>query len=1057
MNLRLILVCVLACSSFSFGQLRQGHELFRNDFLSRRTLDASDPKIGRPLNISSVPDTLRVLAILVDFQTDQDNLTSGDGKFQLQTNVTGAIDPPPHDSTYFVYKFRFIENYYRKVSNEKLIVKGDVVGRLVTVSGDMSSYTPRNHNNTTRGLANLAIEAWRKVDSLVTIPFLQYHAFVIFHAGVGHDIDVVGFLGYDPTPNDLPSLYMNLQSFRDALQLPAFPGIQTQSGFTITNTAILPETETRVFVNSGFSDTLKLGVNGLNVATIGSHLGLPDLFDTKTGRPGIGQFGLMDGASIFAYSGLFPPEPSAWEKAYLGWLSPLKIDSTTLNLTLPAVSLISVGDDKVFKIPISSAEYFLVENRSRDPLKNGQRLTIYEKGIIRTQTFARDTTKFSYDDVRAISGSVIDVEDFDWALIGTNDGSGDFDGGGILIWHIDEDVIQAGIASNTVNADPNKKGVDLEEADGSQDIGYVYEFLEPGAATSSGSPLDCWYEGNVSSTYTNVFDSKTFPNSNSNSGAKTLITLKGFSKRDSLMTFDVEIGGETAKPLAGFPKQVQGELNSVAYPVDLDNDGKVEILVSYHQKDQNGIPSGKGALLAWKQNGSAYFAPQDSSGIAAEIDTAVVKSMAFVKHPQSGVVYAAAAAADGLYLWKSADQNSDFRFDRMYKKNFSAETVMFVDTLVVASSFGGGLVTFDLSGNQTATYPSNTVYDLARVGCTDVVAAGVGDTLLLWNSRSGQVVGKNNLSRNASFISTGTVLDNGQTQIVVLSNERIFLFSETGTKIMESGEFTRFLPNSDSFSSGPSLADIDLDGKKEILFVSHFGILLALNTNGYLVDGFPINPQGLPFEQRFGPSVGDVNGDGVVDYLYCDESGRTLNIVDGSSKKKIRLQMGDGMLMPTLFPVANAAGYTLGTAIAGNGGKLIALDFETTYDDSKTPWPMLRFDASQSSSTKISTPNARPISDLLLPRDRVYNWPNPVYGKVTQIRYYTSENADISVKIFDLVGAKVAELSGKSVAGVDNELSWDVSDIQSGIYIARVEAAGPSHADVAFIKIAVVK
>lgn len=36
--------------------------------------------------------------------------------------------------------------------------------------------------------------------------------------------------------------------------------------------------------------------------------------------------------------------------------------------------------------------------------------------------------------------------------------------GGVLIYHIDEDVIDAHYYTNTVNADENKKGVDIEEA-----------------------------------------------------------------------------------------------------------------------------------------------------------------------------------------------------------------------------------------------------------------------------------------------------------------------------------------------------------------------------------------------------------------------------------------------------------------------------------------------------------------------------------------------------------------------------------------------------------------
>ena len=103
------------------------------------------------------------------------------------------------------------------------------------------------------------------------------------------------------------------------------------------------------------------------------------------------------------------------------------------------------------------------------------------------------------------------------------------------------------------------------------------------------------------------------------------------------------------------------------------------------------------------------------------------------------------------------------------------------------------------------------------------------------------------------------------------------------------------------------------------------------------------------------------------------------------------------------------------------------------------------------------SPSVKPKSAAFFPKSQAYNWPNPVYGSTTQIRYYASEDADISIKIFDLAGMKVAELNGKASAGVDTELTWNVSGIQSGIYLARVEAIGISRSDAAIIKIAVVK
>ncbi len=78
------------------------------------------------------------------------------------------------------------------------------------------------------------------------------------------------------------------------------------------------------------------------------------------------------------------------------------------------------------------------------------------------------------------------------------------------------------------------------------------------------------------------------------------------------------------------------------------------------------------------------------------------------------------------------------------------------------------------------------------------------------------------------------------------------------------------------------------------------------------------------------------------------------------------------------------------------------------------------------------------------PTTRAYNYPNPVYDGETFIRYYVSEDSKINIKIFDLAGDYVAELNDDAQGGMDNETLWNVADIQSGVYLARIEATSNS-------------
>jgi hypothetical protein len=68
-----------------------------------------------------------------------------------------------------------------------------------------------------------------------------------------------------------------------------------------------------------------------------------------------------------------------------------------------------------------------------------------------------------------------------------------------------------------------------------------------------------------------------------------------------------------------------------------------------------------------------------------------------------------------------------------------------------------------------------------------------------------------------------------------------------------------------------------------------------------------------------------------------------------------------------------------------------------------------------------------------------------------------SGDAEVKISIYDSAGDLVKELSGPGLAQADNEVVWNLNGIQSGIYLARVEAKGAGETSVAIIKIAVVK
>jgi hypothetical protein len=975
--------------------------------------------------------TIRLLAIMVEFQKDNDGQTTGDGTFQL-TGSQEQIDPPPHDSTYFRNKIRFVENYFHKVSNGFLTITGFVVPQKIVLPKQMADYSPPTTGTDNSKLAELAVDSWHIADSLsLGIDFSKYDVFVIFHAGVGRDIDLVSSLGINPAPYDIPSLYLDATAF--AAILGSSSGIPVH-GANITNTIILPETESRDI--SG--ELNQLSINGLFVASVGSSLCLPDLFNTSNGRSGIGQFGLMDGAGIFAFSGLFPPEPSAWEKIFLGWVVPKSIQSSGETVSLPAVGLASVTQNIIYKIPITQSEYFLLENRNRDPEGNGQTLTIVKNGADTSQYFRTDDTAgFIYYNVKKINGSVVDVENFDWAVIGDmTDGTGRYDGGGILIWHIDENIIQAGLKSNTVNADIDHRGVELMEADGSKDIGQDYGSMDAGYGFENGSPLDCWFFGNpgtiykdIGTLYKNIFDKNSFPNSNSHSGAASLITIKNFSARSPNMTATVEIDNSVLKR---YPALSRAFIHAAAYPTSTKN---------HHLY----LPLND-SIFAFQSDGKSLT--NDTSGLFSGKRS----SFGVAVHEQPGSEIVASVQDSVLSIFRLTSPNGQGTYDspasitKTISSRFTTSPCFF-DTTIVVGTKSGMIYRFDSYGNTISTNSSATdsVSSLAVLPLSSTTGEFVysaGNKIFNETVSADLPVTTNSWMLAAAFSPKGNYVvaaERNGNRIVSFDqslSHKLFEVSVPGFALQEL-----------------AMADIDGDGEKDVIVQSATQISV-LSRAGVVLDGFPIQVRGTN-EFTGTPLIVDFDGDGQLEIITFTNDGEMwVYNRNGKLLSGFPIQVTTpGKSFPTVYRDSSNLG---GVVVLSENGSLDAFLTSTIFTDKSLVWWQHLGDERHSNAEWTQTAS-HPLSFEFLPKSRVYNWPNPVYGHSTQIRYYTSEDANITITILDLSGVKITELKGRGAAGVDSEISWDVSKIQSGVYLARIEAQGATQNDVKIIKIAVVK
>jgi len=165
-----------------------------------------------------------------------------------------------------------------------------------------------------------------------------------------------------------------------------------------------------------YSNQTELSTNAVFAHELGHQLGLPDLYDVDGSSKGLGPFSLMaEGTNNYVYKKR-PGEVIA----YMDPWSLIQIDAVTPEIvTEPGTYEIrsrESGDYNVIRIDTNNPnEYFLLENRT--------------------------------------------LTDRDLSLKASVKQSG-----GILIYHVDTEVIDAGYQENVINADELRKGIDIEEA-----------------------------------------------------------------------------------------------------------------------------------------------------------------------------------------------------------------------------------------------------------------------------------------------------------------------------------------------------------------------------------------------------------------------------------------------------------------------------------------------------------------------------------------------------------------------------------------------------------------
>ncbi len=934
-------------------------------------------------------DNFNVLALRVDFpleDPDEDS-TTGTGVFELTDYYTdqevrdryaNPWDIPPHNRSYFENHLRALHNYWSTVSDGNVSISSrvlpDAQDEAYTLSKEFYKYgNGRSTEETNAKLVELvreAVETCKETEG-GSIDFSDYDTVIVFHAGGARE--TYGNL------NDIPSAYVTPLDFETYLDEPL-----VVDGATIEKALILPEYAS----NSGYA-----GLNGLMAQMFGFRLGLPSFSNNEDGLAAAGYWSLMDvGGMSYGYDtiGFIPTHPTTWSKIELGFIEPVVVTSdTTLDI---AATHIAGTNPRAVKIPISADEYLLLENRLRYTSPDS-----LPEGMV-----------FSDSDS---SGVLLSVDHYDAFIPGS----------GILIWRVNETIIEENRLTNTINDDSYRRGFDLLEADGRQDIGALFSFGDARAEYGAGHEDDTYKAGGV-----NVCSHSTNPSTDSMWGGASGITVTVNSEPGEIMNVSVSFSGR----LDGFPVHVGNQEYVTAD--DLDGDGVDEFMVSGN--DTLCFVTNTGVRLydifisphSQYAHPVPFFDPETNEKLVFVTPGPYKEDQVFYKNNE--IQTYSTVLMDSFYYTFYNDCHLAV-FDNSHIAKF---TRYVRDDVTVNSQLA--------FKNSDSSVPSYTFEDSSHfsslaIAENNIAALGKNESWIMYR---GTVYDEELIPFS---IDSDTVLGpifvdldrDDSYEAVVTADQWVQVYDTEGN--MDTASL------SGNPIGSPVAADIDGDGYPEVIQCTEQHIF-AFGANAVIAPGFPFSlPPGDNNEKITSPPViVDVDDDGNVDIICATSTGRLLAfdpvglIADGFPITTI----GSVTSSPCVFQLSSAG--DLGIAYLTTDGFLMAHDIGSVLsDDTLAPWPMWKGGPGLEGSLLNENLTHEPETDTEF---EAFCYPNPITGDTATFRIIPESATDIKITLYTVEGRKIFDtyLSETDVTpGLSNEIHFSSNNLASGLYLARIE------------------
>ncbi len=994
---------------------------------------------------SASPDSVMLLALRVAFE-DLDFWP-------------GSEDSPPHDSVYFHNELRHLQEYYSGASNGRFRLNFELYGEVVKLSRPQAYYG-KDEANWDWKVLEMLIEAVEASDS--SIDFSKFESFALIHAGPGEETDIIG-----DSPEQIWSGFLDPGEIEEALaDTLATPGVATgdstaEGVFYIDNLLVLPEDSSQ--------DDYAFGSLGIYAYQFGKRMGMLPLYDsTPSGFPdsqGIGNFGLMS-YGLYNVLGYVPAFPSAFNRYLMGWVDAVKTEGEAL-VRLRDINAQGYADTQMVRIDISPLEYFLVVNRVHDSNFNG----FFDFGDLEDDGIPHNPDTLlgaEFDFYMTQDTNPYTVVEKDGRLVRKYK-----TGSGLMVWHVDERVIMNSIISG---GNPNDraeiKGVDLEEADGVQDLDGG------GGRFAFGSYFDSFREGGKKE-----FGPNTLPSSSANAGFPSGVVLSEISASGPIMSFRLSleafpnrVEAELAGDVTGIsPVPFNGQTGGVDILLAADTGlvyavrgteseiwaGSVELIGEFPQESWVGPPalgdvdgdlvheifliSDSFSLCALDAEGA--FHPVDSDetpGILAledsmvslpvmiETDSDTMPELLFLSN-SSDSVYINIAYSSGGFRYGRVIGNGIWRWAQVEGKLFSNPAAALV-------ADGQGQLKdgffFAANGPEGSAYLhfiggfSSGAFSMTR---SRRLPFYVPDGLILQPS-AGDVDG-----------------DGSDEMVIPVPGEGMVFWSPSTGRISVYASAEDISP--------PSLEDVDGDGVLDTAFRGR-KYLYQLTGMGVLAYGWPVrlDPVVMKLEESIEsyaqPLISDVDGDGECEILFniagdihaYEFGGRACQdwIVPGP---------GFGVETPAVFP-GHQGELTLITV--GSGSIVEAgYDYETGPEPgsivsihntgrpflAERGWFSYRHDPGGSGRQEKSIQTS--AVEGIIDENSFICYPNPVYEEVMNVRISIFGPASVKITILNIEGERVLESNAEHIYSdgsmVPYDEAVDLSGLAGGVYICRLD------------------